>query len=68
MTQISEIIPYAGADLVGPLPADIQLHTIFTAAVASAAQQPEPAKALLRFLTTPAAAQVMKAKGLDPKF
>ena len=24
MTQISEILPYAGADLVGPLPAEIQ--------------------------------------------
>ena len=66
MTQISEILPYAGAELVGPLPAEIQLTTVFTAAVGTVAKQSEPAKALLKFLTTPAAAQVIKAKGLDP--
>jgi molybdate transport system substrate-binding protein len=66
MTQISEILPYSGAELVGPLPAEIQLHTIFTAAVGTGAKQPATAQALLKFLTTPAAAQVIKAKGLDP--
>jgi molybdate transport system substrate-binding protein len=66
MTQISEILPYAGAQLVGPLPADIQSVTVFTIAAAANAPQPEPAKALIRFLATPAAAAVLKAKGLDP--
>jgi molybdate transport system substrate-binding protein len=66
MTQISEILPYAGAQLVGPLPADIQSVTVFTIAAAADAPQPEPAKALIRFLATPAAAAVLKAKGLDP--
>jgi molybdate transport system substrate-binding protein len=66
MTQISEILPYDGAELVGPLPAEIQLHTIFTAAVSAGAKSADPAKALLAFLKTPAAGQVIKAKGLDP--
>jgi len=66
MTQISEILPYAGAELAGPLPADIQLTIPFGAAVATNASQREAALALLRFLTTPAAAAVFKAKGLDP--
>ena len=40
MTQISEILPYAGAELVGPLPAEIQLTSSFaTAAGANAARR-----------------------------
>jgi molybdate transport system substrate-binding protein len=66
MTQISEILPYAGAELVGPFPAEIQLTTSFGAAVAANAAQPDAASALLRFLKSPEAAAVLKAKGLDP--
>ncbi len=66
MTQISEILPYAGAELVGPLPAEIQLVTSFASAVGSGARQSEAGRALLKFLKTPAAAAVFKAKGLDP--
>jgi len=66
MTQISEILPYAGAELVGPLPKEIQLTTSFATAVGASARQSEPAMALIRFLTAPAAAPVFKAKGLDP--
>jgi molybdate transport system substrate-binding protein len=66
MTQISEILPYAGAELVGPFPAEIQLTTSFGAAVGTKAAQPEAAAALIKFLTGPSAAAVLKAKGLDP--
>jgi molybdate transport system substrate-binding protein len=66
MTQISEILPYAGAELVGPFPSEIQLTTSFATAVGAGAQQPEAAKALIKFLSAPAAAEVFKAKGLDP--
>jgi molybdate transport system substrate-binding protein len=66
MTQISEILPYKGAELVGPFPKEIQLNTSFAAAVGANARQSEPAKALIKFLTAPAAAPVFKAKGLDP--
>lgn len=65
MTQISEILPYAGAELVGPFPAEIQLTTSFATAIAANAKEPEPAKALIKFLMAPAAAPVFKAKGLD---
>lgn len=66
MTQISEILPYAGAELVGPLPAEIQLTTSFATAAGTNAKEPEPAKALIKFLTAPAVAPVFKAKGLEP--
>jgi molybdate transport system substrate-binding protein len=66
MTQISEILPYAGAELVGPFPKEIALTTSFAAAVGTNAGEAEAAKALIKFITAPSAAKVFKAKGLDP--
>jgi molybdate transport system substrate-binding protein len=66
MTQISEILPHKGAALVGPLPADIQLYTNFAAAAGTDAKQPDAARALIKFLTSPAATPVIKVKGLEP--
>ena len=66
ITQISEILPYAGAELVGPIPAEIQLYTVYPAAVAADTKEPDAAKALIKFLTAPAAIAVLKAKGLNP--
>jgi molybdate transport system substrate-binding protein len=66
ITQISEILPYAGAELVGPLPAELQLYTVYPAAVAAGTKEPEAAKALIKFMTSPAAITVLKAKGLSP--
>jgi molybdate transport system substrate-binding protein len=66
ITQISEILPYAGAELVGPLPAEVQLYTVYPAAVAADTKEPDAAKALIKFLTAPAAVTVLKAKGLSP--
>ena len=45
MTQISEILPYPGAELAGPLPLDIQSYTYFSAAVSTAAKEADVSKA-----------------------
>ena len=66
MTQISEILPYPGAELVGPLPAEIQLSSVYLAAVGTGAKEPDAAKAFIKFLTAPSAIPVLKAKGLEP--
>lgn len=66
LTQISEILPIAGAELAGPFPKDIQEYTVFPGAVSTTAKEADAAKALLKYLTTPEAAKVMKAKGLEP--
>jgi molybdate transport system substrate-binding protein len=66
MTQISEILPFAGAELVGPLPAEIQNYIHLGAAAGAGGKQSDAAKALLKFLVSPDAARVMKAKGLEP--
>lgn len=66
MTQISEILAYPEADLVGPLPAAIQTYTVFAGGVSAASKNAEAADALIKFLTAPSAAAVIKSKGLDP--
>lgn len=64
--QVSELLPVKGIDLVGTLPPDIQLVTVFSAGTHAGAKEIEAAKAWTRFLTSPAAAPVMRKKGLDP--
>jgi molybdate transport system substrate-binding protein len=63
--QVSELISVPGVD-VTPLPADIQHVIVFSAGLAPAPAAPEAVNALIRFLTSPAAASVIKAKGLEP--
>jgi molybdate transport system substrate-binding protein len=64
--QIPELMAVAGIELVGPLPAEIQLVTVSSAGIFAGTKQAEAAQSFIRFLVTPAAARVMKAKGLEP--
>ncbi len=64
--QISEMLPVAGADIVGPLPADLQKITIFSAGIASVSREPDAGKALIKFLASPAASAVIVKSGLEP--
>ena len=62
----NELLSVRGVELVGPFPPELQRYNLFTAGVATAAEQPEAAKALIKFLRSPAAVAVIKAKGLEP--
>ena len=64
--QLSELLPVPGIDFVGPLPADIQQITVFSAGLHGAAKQPDAARALVKFLTAPAAAPVIRKNGMEP--
>ncbi len=66
LTQASEVALVAGVELGGTLPPEIQNYTVFPAAVTASTKEPDAAKALLKFLATPEAARLMKAKGLEP--
>jgi len=64
--QISELIDAPGLDYIGPLPSDLQKITVFSAGIHSGAKEPEAAKALVKSLTAPAAAAVIKTHGMEP--
>ena len=64
--QISELLEVSGIDYVGPLPAEVQRVTVFTAGVAVGARNPEAARALIEFFLSPAGLKTMVKSGLDP--
>jgi hypothetical protein len=47
--QISEILPVQGAELVGPLPGDLQLTTVFATGIGTGAKEPAAAKEFTNF-------------------
>jgi molybdate transport system substrate-binding protein len=64
--QISEIVPVKGAVLVGPLPKEIQNTTTYAAGISATAKDKSAADELIKYLSGPDAAAVLKSKGMDP--
>lgn len=64
--QVSELLPVPGIDYAGPLPAEVQRVTVFSAGVTVGARQPEAARALITFLASPKVAAAIARSGLDP--
>ena len=66
MQQIIAILPVAGAELVGPLPAELQNVIVYAAGLSSRAATAQAARDFLGFMRGEQAKQQMRAKGLDP--
>ena len=64
--QMSELMPVQGIDIVGPLPAEVQKITVFSAGVSTTSKEPDAAKSLIKFLSSPQAAPVLIKSGLEP--
>jgi molybdate transport system substrate-binding protein len=64
--QVSELSTFPGIDFVGPLPADVQETTVFSAGIATAARNAEAVRAWVKFLTGPQAAAAYRKRGLEP--
>jgi molybdate transport system substrate-binding protein len=64
--QVSELSFFPGIDYVGPIPAEVQLITVFSAGIPAGTKQADAAKALVSFVKAPAAAATFKKHALDP--
>ncbi|NYE62821.1 molybdate transport system substrate-binding protein [Duganella sp. 1224] len=65
-TQISEIFDAPEAQFAGPLPAEVQVYSTFSAAPSAAASDRAAAQAFVNALAQPAAKAILKARGLEP--
>jgi len=63
---IPNILSVPGAELVGPLPAEIQSYIVFTAAVSAQSPNQQAARDVIKLMTSPAAIESIKAKGMEP--
>jgi molybdate transport system substrate-binding protein len=64
--QLSELATLPGIDVVGPLPPEVQTLTVFSGAVAARCERPDAARAVLDFMASPAAAEVIRRHWMEP--
>jgi molybdate transport system substrate-binding protein len=65
MTQAAELIGLPGLAFAGFLPDDLQLVTVYSAAVTATAKSPAAAAAFIAFITGPDAAERLRRSGWD---
>jgi molybdate transport system substrate-binding protein len=65
-TYVSEILSEPGVEVVGALPKDVSTPTYLTAFLSAESKNPAAAKALIAYLSSPEAAAVYKARGMQP--
>ena len=68
LNQLQEFAPVAEMEIVGPLPGELALSTLFSAVVMTGSRNGEAARALVNFLRTPEAAVAITTRGLEAAF
>ena len=63
--QMSELLPVPGIAHITPLPPELQKVSVFSAGVAASSPDPDTARAVIRFLTSPEAAYAITKTGLE---
>ena len=63
--QVAELRPIPGVDVIGELPRELQAQFPYSAGVAAKAKDAATARALVTFMRSAAAQDVLKRKGMD---
>jgi molybdate transport system substrate-binding protein len=64
--QLSELIHLDGIDVIGPMPAAVEITTTFSGAVCTASTQPDAVRAMLAFMASPEAEAAKRRNGMEP--
>jgi molybdate transport system substrate-binding protein len=66
LQQIVAILPVKGADLVGPLPAELQNVIVYAAGLSARSTNSQAARDFVAFMATPQVVSIIRAKGMEP--
>jgi molybdate transport system substrate-binding protein len=66
MQQIVAILPVKGAELVGPLPSELQNIIVYAAGLSAGASENTAARTFIAFMAMPEVANLIRAKGMEP--
>jgi molybdate transport system substrate-binding protein len=66
LQQIVAILPVKGAELVGPLPSELQNVIIYAAGVSADSREAAAARDFIAFLATEEVKRLIRAKGMEP--
>jgi molybdate transport system substrate-binding protein len=66
LQQIVAILPVKGADLVGPLPAELQNIIVYAAGLSARPADAPAARQFIAFMATASAIRLIRAKGMEP--
>ncbi|MFB9124054.1 ABC transporter substrate-binding protein [Paraburkholderia dipogonis] len=64
--QLSELMHLPGIDVIGPMPAEVQIVTVFSAGICVASGQKDAAKAFLSFLASSQCDRAKLNQGMEP--
>ena len=64
--QVTELVHTKGLQYLGPIPAELQGFTIWSAAVHTASMEPDAAAAFVKALSAPEAAAAIRSSGMEP--
>jgi len=64
--QLSELLNLKGIRIVGPLPPEIQILTVFSAGLSVTSTRPEAVRAMLGFMSSSDADEAKRRQGMEP--
>jgi molybdate transport system substrate-binding protein len=64
--QIAELLPIAGIDVVGDLPADLNKTIVYATGLTAMVKHPDAAIALVKYLSLPSSVPVIRKNGMNP--
>jgi molybdate transport system substrate-binding protein len=64
--QKPELLHIAGIEIIGQLPGDLNMVTVFAGGIETTSSNAAAAEKLIAFLQLPAATTILRSKGLDP--